>query len=344
MKHHKLLFVDDEENILKSLLRLFHDEKYKIFTASRGADALKSLDKNKFSLILSDYRMPEMDGVEFLKLAKEKSPNSVRLILTGFADVNVAISAINEGEVYKFIEKPWKEEDFKIQIRRALEHYELVAEKEELLKKIKMQNEELKEWNITLEKKVEEKTIELKNAYEKLQLKVKELEGRDKILQSLLTINTFENILDLILDVILDMVKFDEVIIYVNDKEQKSMFPKAGNLVKNDKKVKIGQEILNFPKLPIPKLDTDSRLFQIDEYKIGRINEFSYFIPVVRKADCLGIILIDNSNTKRKIEMNELEIAAGFASLAGLAINDYLFSSILPEMHDKINEMLGEFK
>jgi len=88
MKKHKLLFVDDEVNILKSYKRLFIDEEHEIYTAANGFDALKLMDKHEFSLILSDYRMPELNGVEFLKLAKEKSPETMRMILTGFADVN----------------------------------------------------------------------------------------------------------------------------------------------------------------------------------------------------------------------------------------------------------------
>ncbi|MFC1563169.1 response regulator [candidate division KSB1 bacterium] len=214
MKRHKLLFVDDEENVLKSLKRLFHEEKYEIYTANNGLEGIKLLERLEFSLILSDYRMPELNGVDFLRLVKEKSPYCIRMILTGIPDVSVAISAINEGEVYKFINKPWDDENLKVQIKRAIEHYELVREREELLERIKMQNEELRKWNINLEKRVEEKTMELKKAYEKLQLKVKELEGRDKILQSLLTINTLEETLDLILEMILDIVKFDNIVLY----------------------------------------------------------------------------------------------------------------------------------
>lgn len=168
MKKHKILFVDDEENILNSLKRLFLDEECEVYTANNGFDAIKLLDEHEFALILSDYRMPGLNGVEFLKLAKEKSPDTIRIILTGFSDVNVAVSAINDGEIYKFISKPWDSEDFKVQIKRTIEHYELLHERKELLKTIKVQNEELKRWNINLEKRVEEKTKELKYIYKAL--------------------------------------------------------------------------------------------------------------------------------------------------------------------------------
>ncbi len=343
MERHKLLLVDDEENVLKSLYRLFREEEYDVHTVDNGSEGLKLLEKYDFSLILSDYRMPELNGVEFLKLAKEKSPDAIRMILTGFADVEVAISAINEGEVYKFIEKPWEDENLKVQIKRAIEHYELVKERKGLLEKVEKQNIELKEWNINLEKKVEQKTVQLREAYEKLQLKVKELEGRDKILQFLLTINTFEEVLDLILETILDVVKFNKIVIYVADDKQKVMLPKAGYLIKSNKKSKIDDELLKFPKLPLPELDMDNKTSLSDKCYINKINEYSYFIPILKDNVCLGVILVDNSETKDAVKEESLKVLSGFSSLAALAINDYLVTSNLPGMQDKINEILGEF-
>ena len=344
MKIHKLLFLDDEENVLKSLKRLFQDKEYEIYTANNGLEGIKLLEELEFSLILSDYRMPELNGIEFLKFVKEKSPNTIRMILTGFTDVDVAISAINEGEVYKFIEKPWNEENLKVQVKRALEHYELVKEREELLEKIKNQNEELKEWNLNLEKKVEEKSLELNKTCKELQLKVKELEGRDKILQSLLTINPFEETLDLILEAILDIVKFDKIVIYVADRERKLMLPKAGYLMKNSKKIKLEDEVANFPTLPVPKLDKDFKSSPVDEYQVCKINEYSYFIPIEKENICLGLILIDNSKTKKTVEKDDLKIVDGYSALAALAINDYFLTSNIPDFQQKVNDILGEFK
>ncbi len=342
MEKHKLLLVDDEENILKSLNRLFRSEGYEIHTVNNGSEGLKLLEKYDFSLILSDYRMPELTGVEFLKLAKEKSPDTIRMILTGFADIEVAISAINEGEVYKFIEKPWEDENLKLQIKRAIEHYELVKERKELLEKVEKQNKELKEWNVNLEKKVEQKTVQLSEANEKLQLKIKELEGRDKILQSLLTINAFDEILDLILETTLDIVKFNKIVIYVADNKQNTMLPKAGYFIENNIKSKLNEELLKFPKLPPYKLELDEKTSLSDKYHINKVNEYSYFIPIMKDNVCLGAIIVDNSKSKDTVKEESLNILSGFSSLAALAINDYLVTSDLPDMHDKINEILGE--
>jgi len=337
MNRHKILIVDDEENVLVSLKRIFRKENYEIYTANSGFQGIELLEKHDFSLILSDFKMPELNGIEFLKLASEKSPDTIRIILTGYADVDVVISAINEGKIYKFIEKPWKKEDLKIQINKAIEHYGLLNERKELLEKIKRQNEELKEWNINLEEKVEEKTAQLKKTY-------KELEGRDKILHFLLTVNDFEETLNFILEVILDIVRFDKIVIYIADKERKLMLPKAGYLMKNSKKIKLEDEVTNFPALPVPKLDKDFKSSPVDEYQVCKINEYSYFIPIEKENICLGLILIDNSKTKKTVEKDDLKIVDGYSALAALAINDYFLTSNIPDFQQKINDILGEFK
>ena len=337
MNRHKILIVDDEENVLVSLKRIFRKENYEIYTANSGFQGIELLEKHDFSLILSDFKMPELNGIEFLKLASEKSPDTIRIILTGYADVDVVISAINEGNIYKFIEKPWKKEDLKIQINKAIEHYGLLNERKELLEKIKRQNEELKEWNINLEEKVEEKTAQLKKAY-------KELEGRDKILHFLLTVNDFEETLNFILEVILDIVRFDKIVIYMADRERKLMLPKAGYLMKNSKKIKLENEVTNFPTLPVPKLDKDFKSSSVDEYQVCKINEYSYFIPIEKENICLGLILIDNSKTKKTVEKDDLKIIDGYSALAALAINDYFLTSNIPDFQQKVNDILGEFK
>lgn len=154
-KGYSILLVDDEQNILSSLKRLFRKEPYKVTLANSAEEGIKKLkEKEKFQLIISDYRMPGKTGVEFLKEAKDICPNSIRIILSGYADIGAILSAINEGEVYKFLTKPWDDDDLKITIRRALEQFELANENKYLAK-------ELKELNRDLEAKVEKRTKEL---------------------------------------------------------------------------------------------------------------------------------------------------------------------------------------
>jgi len=158
---HRLLFVDDEEKVLASLKRLFMGHDYEIHTAGSGEEALKVVNENPVDLIISDQRMPEMTGVELLGMVREIYPDTIRMILTAYSDIEAAIASINEGQVYKFILKPWENDELRLTVIKALEHYDLIKENKRL-------NEELKEWNRTLEKKVEYRTKELMEEKNKL--------------------------------------------------------------------------------------------------------------------------------------------------------------------------------
>lgn len=117
-----LLLVDDEENILAALRRLLRKDGYQILTAPSGQAGLDLLKTEKVDVIISDQRMPHMVGTTFLRLARELSPHSVRMILSGYTDLESVTSAINEGAVYKFLTKPWDDEILRLSIREALRH------------------------------------------------------------------------------------------------------------------------------------------------------------------------------------------------------------------------------
>ena len=158
---HSLLFIDDEENVLKSLKRIFEDDDYHIFTASGGEEALDILKTGRISLLVCDNRMPKMDGITFFQKAISLAPEAVRIMLTGFADVDTVMSSINKGEVYRYIAKPWKDDELKAIIRDGLEHYDLIEENKYLTDLTLKQNQELKKYNKDLENKVEERTKEI---------------------------------------------------------------------------------------------------------------------------------------------------------------------------------------
>jgi two-component system, NtrC family, response regulator HupR/HoxA len=128
-----ILFVDDEEKVLKSLQRGLMDEPYECLFATSGKQALDLLDKHTVHVICTDMRMPEMNGLELLKLVKDKHPHIVRLVLSGYTQVGMLLTAINQGEIFKFITKPWSlEEEFKGVIQQAMEYYNLKAERDRL--------------------------------------------------------------------------------------------------------------------------------------------------------------------------------------------------------------------
>src|SRR5687767_320647 len=120
---YKILIVDDEAANLRMLERLFRQE-YSVITATSGAEALELLRLHDAALIISDQRMPSMTGIEFLKRSAEMRPHTVRIILTGYTDVNALVEAINSGVVYKYVTKPWVNEDLQLTVKRALQHYE----------------------------------------------------------------------------------------------------------------------------------------------------------------------------------------------------------------------------
>jgi len=161
MNKYKILFVDDEEIVRQSLLRALFDTDYEIKTACNGKEALELVNENKFHLIISDYKMPVMDGIEFFKQARKISPETIRIILTGHADVNIAIAAINDGQIYKLIQKPWDPEILKIHVEKGLEYYNVVQERNLLNEKLIEKNNMLEDLNKNLEKLVEERTQQL---------------------------------------------------------------------------------------------------------------------------------------------------------------------------------------
>lgn len=160
-----ILFVDDEKNILSSLTRLFRKDGYNILTAESGRDGLMLAAKNELSLIVSDHRMPEMEGVEFLSKVKALAPDAPRFMLTGYADINAVMAAINKGEVTRFITKPWNDEELKLLVRDGVEKYGLIKENNRLSELTARQNVELTLLNKGLEAKVEEKTKKIRENF-----------------------------------------------------------------------------------------------------------------------------------------------------------------------------------
>jgi type II secretory ATPase GspE/PulE/Tfp pilus assembly ATPase PilB-like protein/DNA-binding response OmpR family regulator len=123
---YRLLLVDDEPNVLKALQRVFRQENYHVVTAESGREALDHLRNGTFHLVISDYMMPGINGAELLKQARMLQPDMIRIMLTGHADTAAVMGAINEGAVYKFILKPWNDEDLRVTVALALEQFELI--------------------------------------------------------------------------------------------------------------------------------------------------------------------------------------------------------------------------
>ena len=188
----QILCVDDEPNVLKSLRRLFRGSDYVIHLADGGAKGLEVLEQHEIDLIISDMRMPHMDGAEFLTKAAKKWPDRVRILLTGYADISSTITAVNQGKIYSYCSKPWEDDELKALVAKAIEEKRLREERVELFAIINKQNDELQELNNHLEEKVDKRT-------EQLRLSFKKLNGAHKVLTKQYTdsIKVFAKIIEM---------------------------------------------------------------------------------------------------------------------------------------------------
>jgi response regulator RpfG family c-di-GMP phosphodiesterase len=156
-----LLLVDDEENITSALVRLLRRDGYTILRANSGKAGLELLAQNKVGVIISDQRMPEMTGVEFLSKVKELHPDTVRIVLSGYTELNSVTDAINRGAIYKFLTKPWEDDLLRANVEEAFRYHEMKMENARLGMELQQANDKLLEINHDLEQRVEKKTREV---------------------------------------------------------------------------------------------------------------------------------------------------------------------------------------
>jgi two-component system response regulator HupR/HoxA len=149
-----ILIVDDEIGILESL-ELTLGSEYRVFTAEAGEQGLAILEREDIALVIADQVMPGMSGVEFLEKVLEVKPRCIRMMLTGYADLTSLMRAINEGRIYRYIPKPWEPDDLRINVKRALEAYELAWENTQLAGALAEANERLRAENVYLRREVE---------------------------------------------------------------------------------------------------------------------------------------------------------------------------------------------
>lgn len=161
----KILLVDDEENILRALQRFLIPSGHDVSTALSGKEALALLEQAEFDIIISDMKMPEMNGAAFLKLAAEKYPDTRRILLTGFAEIDSAVSAINEGKIDFYLSKPWNEEQLNSAIASTLEIRQLKEKNKSLMIRLAKANRKLTGKNEALEEEVGSKSQDIETLY-----------------------------------------------------------------------------------------------------------------------------------------------------------------------------------
>jgi putative nucleotidyltransferase with HDIG domain len=172
VQEHTVLFVDDEVNILKAIQRLLRHEPINVLTASRPQEALDLLERSPAQVVVTDQRMPEMSGVDLLSNVRDRHSDMVRMMLTGYTEMNIAVEAINRGEIYRLITKPWNDDELKATLRQAFDHYDLKGEIKRLNEVTREQNFKLQDMNKNLEgnvrdrtRQLDQKNTELRTAY-----------------------------------------------------------------------------------------------------------------------------------------------------------------------------------
>jgi diguanylate cyclase (GGDEF)-like protein len=156
-----LLLVDDEPNVLSALKRLLRRQSYQILTAASGQEGLERLAKHEVDVIVSDQRMPGMTGVDFLRTVKTLHPETVRIVLSGFTELQSVTDAVNEGAIYKFLTKPWDDKQLREHVAQAFQHKEMVNENRRLTLEVQTANHHLATVNRQLEDVLEQKQAQI---------------------------------------------------------------------------------------------------------------------------------------------------------------------------------------
>jgi two-component system NtrC family sensor kinase len=136
MNDKTVLCVDDEPGVLNSIKRILRSEDFNLFTAAGGKEGLDILHEHNAQVVISDQRMPEMSGTEFLEKVKGHYPDTMRVIFSGYTDSDVFVPALNNGEVYRFLPKPWNDDELRGTIRTCLDHYEFVQKRQAVVEQI----------------------------------------------------------------------------------------------------------------------------------------------------------------------------------------------------------------
>lgn len=151
VQKHTVLVIDDELDVVKSVKDLLRYD-YRILGATSPREGMSILQKEEVHVVLTDQRMPEMTGVEFLFRLRGEYPDAIRIIFTGFADVRAIIDAINQGNVFRYVVKPWDPEELQSVIREACERYDMIVDRRRLIEQLQLKNEELQKANVEIRK------------------------------------------------------------------------------------------------------------------------------------------------------------------------------------------------
>ncbi len=181
----RILIVDDEAPILASVRRLLAFEPWEVLTTEVGAQALEVLAAGNIAVVLSDQHMPGMEGVELLRRARDLAPDTTRILFSGHIDIDLLRSAVNGGEVYRFVTKPWNDDEVLAAVRQGVERWHLLHQNRLLREQTERQNEQLRRFNRSLEELVSARTAALAQRTSDLDLRNRALVLSQEVLDRL---------------------------------------------------------------------------------------------------------------------------------------------------------------
>jgi diguanylate cyclase (GGDEF)-like protein len=330
---HTILLIDDEPEILSSLTRLLRKE-HQVLIANSAVEGLKLMSQTEVHIILSDQRMPGMEGVEFFSLAKGKYPNAIRLLLTGYADLENVIDAINAGNIYRYLVKPWNPEELLATIRDACQKYDLIIQNNQLTKDLSLANTEL-------EKRVKERTAELQrtNNY---------ITALSQISSQLQLDFVYENVISTLENELIK-IKIECHILRCEEDDQLGLIEKEkiplGRIQDNTRSIECSKAILNISEFyDIVKLQKPIFVPNINKWSSGIINKLhqdipqlfnklniihpnmkGVILPLISRLRLIGILLLWGPDLIEE-DLNTLSV---FSNQVGIALeNTILFAEV----------------
>ncbi len=301
-----ILVVDDDDSVRDLVVRYLNGQGYRTAAASCGEEALPALDRRDLDLVITDFQMPGLNGLELARKALASDPDRPVILMTAFADLDNARKSVSLG-LYDFIVKPFDLADFKKSVTRALDHRRLV-----------LQN---REYQHNLERMVEERTQELQEALKKLHRKVRELEGRDRLNQHLLTVHALEETLHAIIEAIQSALDVERVVIFLPDASGKRLEPAAGTGVRAPEDA-VSPETLR----GVSGAWTEEAGIAVEQaFREGveqKAPPGGVAVPMLRLGEAVGVLFAQNPFSGRPLAEEDAQSLASLAAQAAVAVSD----------------------
>jgi FixJ family two-component response regulator len=295
------LFVDDEQNVLSAVKRMFFDQDYDLFFALSGQEGLSILAKHPASVIVSDMQMPVMNGVEFLERSQRICPDAIRIVFSGHADLTAIMEVINKGGIWRYIAKPWDDNDVRVTIKNAFEIYDRNIERKKLLEELREKNELLETMNEQLELKIQERTVQI--------------EAQNKMLKMILEWNNLGSILAECCKIIKVTIQTDAV--YVCSTFNEEIFSSRDSAV------------------PPAVSDLAKKTSRVRE---RLIREYYALIPLCKGENVFGAIIVENVNGIDEALVSYTE--SNFAPVVAIALSQQKTLKEVPDLMKNIDSII----